>query len=36
MGRKAKPGSQTVTLAKRGIFAEDKELADTFFRMIGR
>ena len=31
-----KPGSQTVTLAKRGIFAEDKELADTFFRMIGR
>lgn len=29
-----KPGSQTVTLVKRGKFLEDRELADTFLRMI--
>lgn len=31
-----KPGSQTVTLTKRGVFLEDQTLTDTFFRMIGR
>ncbi len=31
-----KPGSQTVTLTKRGVFSEDQALTDTFFRMIGR
>ena len=29
-----KPGSQTVTLAKRGLFEEDGRLADDFFRMV--
>ncbi len=29
-----KPGSKTVTLAKRGCFEEDKQLQDDFFRMI--
>ena len=31
-----KPGSQTVTLTKRGVFSEDQALTDTFFRMSGR
>lgn len=26
-----KPGSQTVTVVKRGVFTEEKELTDTFF-----
>lgn len=30
-----KPGSQTVTIAKRGVF-ENQELQDTFFAMLGR
>lgn len=29
-----KPGSQTVTVVKRGEFLENKELSDTFFQMI--
>lgn len=29
-----KPGSQTVTIAKRGTFLEEKYLEDTFFRMM--
>lgn len=29
-----KPGSQTVTIVKRGAFQDDKELSDTFFQMI--
>lgn len=29
-----KPGSQTVTVVKRGEFLEHQELADTFFQMI--
>lgn len=29
-----KPGSQTVTVVKRGTFQENKELSDTFFQMI--
>ena len=29
-----KPGSQTVTIVKRGIFENNKELEDTFFRML--
>lgn len=29
-----KPGSRTVTIVKRGVFQDDKELSDTFFRMI--
>ena len=29
-----KPGSQTVTVVKRGEFLGNTELADTFFRMI--
>ncbi len=29
-----KPGSQTVTVVKRGEFLGNKELADTFFQMI--
>ena len=29
-----KPGSQTVTIVKRGEFLENKELEDTFFRMV--
>lgn len=31
-----KPGSQTVTLVSRGIFAEEKSLQEEFFRMMGR
>lgn len=30
-----KPGTQTVTIAKRGVF-ENQELQDTFFAMLGR
>lgn len=29
-----KPGSQTVTIVKRGIFENNKELEDRFFRML--
>ena len=29
-----KPGSQTVTIVKRGVFENNKELEDTFFRML--
>ena len=29
-----KPGSQTVTIVKRGIFENNLELEDTFFRML--
>lgn len=29
-----KPGSQTVTLAKRGLFETDARLVDEFFRMV--
>lgn len=29
-----KPGSKTVTVAKRGAFAEDETLQNTFFRML--
>jgi GTP cyclohydrolase I len=31
-----KPGSQTVTIARRGIFAENPMLEERFFRMLGR
>ncbi len=31
-----KPGSQTVTMAARGVFLEDKDLKDQFFQMIHR
>ena len=31
-----KPGSQTVTLVTRGIFAENKELQDRFLQMVNR
>ncbi len=31
-----KPGSQTVTLAKRGIFETEPALEERFFRMLGR
>ena len=31
-----KPGSQTITLAKRGVFETDPALEERFFRMIGR
>ena len=31
-----KPGSKTVTVVTRGAFAADKNLQDTFYRMIGR
>lgn len=31
-----KPGSQTITLAKRGVFETDPALEKRFFRMIGR
>lgn len=30
-----KPGSQTATLAKRGVFESDPRLTDDFFRMLG-
>lgn len=29
-----KPGSQTVTVVKRGVFEHNKDLEDTFFRML--
>ena len=31
-----KPGSQTVTLARRGVFETDPALEERFFRMLGR
>lgn len=31
-----KPGTQTVTLVKRGAFEEDPALVDEFFRMVGQ
>ena len=31
-----KPGSQTITLAKRGVFQTDPTLEERFFRMMGR
>ena len=31
-----KPGTQTVTLARRGCFEADSELEQRFFRMLGR
>ena len=31
-----KPGSQTVTLARRGVFETDPTLEERFFRMLGR
>ena len=31
-----KPGSKTVTLARRGVFETDKELEERFFRMLGQ
>lgn len=31
-----KPGSQTVTLARRGTFDTDPELEERFFRMLGK
>ncbi len=31
-----KPGSQTVTLARRGVFESDPALEERFFRMMGR
>ena len=29
-----KPGSKTVSIAKRGVFKEDTELSNLFFQMI--
>ena len=31
-----KPGTSTVTCARRGAFAEDPSLEERFFRMLGR
>ena len=31
-----KPGSQTVTLARRGVFETDPALEERFFRMLER
>ena len=31
-----KPGSRTVTVARRGLFEEDPALEERFFRMLGR
>lgn len=31
-----KPGSQTVTIARRGVFESDLDLEERFFRMLGR
>lgn len=31
-----KPGSQTVTMVTRGVFAENKELQDRFLRLVNR
>ena len=30
-----KPGSRTVTIARRGVFESDPELEERFFRMMG-
>ena len=30
-----KPGTQTMTLVSRGVFAEEKSLQEEFFRMMG-
>ena len=29
-----KPGTKTVTISKRGVFTEDKDLQDDFFNML--
>lgn len=31
-----KPGTQTVTIAKKGVFADDDKLQNQFYRMLGR
>ena len=31
-----KPGTKTVTLARRGVFETDPSLEERFFRMLGR
>ena len=31
-----KPGSQTVTIARRGVFETDPTLEERFFRMLGK
>lgn len=31
-----KPGAQTVTIAKKGVFAEDERMQEQFYRMLGR
>ena len=31
-----KPGAQTVTIAKKGLFAEDDKMQEQFYRMLGR
>ena len=31
-----KPGSKTVSIATRGVFAEDEHLQEQFFRLLGR
>ena len=31
-----KPGTKTVTLARRGVFETDPVLEERFFRMLGR
>lgn len=31
-----KPGTKTVTLARRGVFETDPALEERFFRMLGR
>ena len=31
-----KPGTKTVTLARRGVFEADPALEERFFRMLGR
>ena len=31
-----KPGSQTVTMVTRGVFAENKELQDRFLQLVNR
>ena len=31
-----KPGTKTVTLARRGVFETDSSLEERFFRMLGR
>ena len=34
--RRAKAGTKTVTLARRGVFETDPALEERFFRMLGR